>query len=130
MRLAAITTLATLGLMVAEAGGAGAAPRCEPEGRWEVRWKQRGRGLPIRSLREPVVVVTYGRDDGALNTSTLELFTYVPALPAFIPPASHCALPYAVQQAHGLVWVRLAAVKVFGTASSCGSAFTDTSPRA
>lgn len=32
----------------------------------------------------------------------------VPALPAFIPPASHCALPYAVQQAHGLVWVRLA----------------------
>lgn len=31
----------------------------------------------------------------------------VPALPAFTPPASHCALRHSVQQAHGLVWVRL-----------------------
>ncbi len=32
----------------------------------------------------------------------------VPALPAFTPPASHCVLRYAAQEAHGLVWVRLA----------------------
>jgi phenylpropionate dioxygenase-like ring-hydroxylating dioxygenase large terminal subunit len=32
----------------------------------------------------------------------------VPALPAFTPPATHCAHTYAAQEAHGLVWVRLA----------------------
>lgn len=32
----------------------------------------------------------------------------VPALPAFRPPATHCATAHACQEAHGLVWVRLA----------------------
>ncbi|MCJ0762200.1 aromatic ring-hydroxylating oxygenase subunit alpha [Variovorax terrae] len=32
----------------------------------------------------------------------------VPALPAFTPPATHCAHRFAAQEAHGLVWVRLA----------------------
>ncbi|MDD0815681.1 aromatic ring-hydroxylating dioxygenase subunit alpha [Curvibacter sp. HBC28] len=31
----------------------------------------------------------------------------VPALPAFQPPASHCATAFACREAHGLVWVRL-----------------------
>ncbi len=30
----------------------------------------------------------------------------VPALPAFIPPAAHCATRYSAQEAYGLVWVR------------------------
>jgi phenylpropionate dioxygenase-like ring-hydroxylating dioxygenase large terminal subunit len=33
---------------------------------------------------------------------------HVPALPQFTPPASNCAVRYAVQEAYGLVWVRLA----------------------
>jgi phenylpropionate dioxygenase-like ring-hydroxylating dioxygenase large terminal subunit len=32
---------------------------------------------------------------------------HVPALPAFTPPATHCAHTHAAQEAHGLVWVRL-----------------------
>jgi phenylpropionate dioxygenase-like ring-hydroxylating dioxygenase large terminal subunit len=32
----------------------------------------------------------------------------VPALPAFTPPATHCAHTYAAREAHGLVWVRIA----------------------
>jgi phenylpropionate dioxygenase-like ring-hydroxylating dioxygenase large terminal subunit len=32
----------------------------------------------------------------------------IPALPAFVPPATHRATAHAVQQAHGLLWVRLA----------------------
>lgn len=34
---------------------------------------------------------------------------HVPALPAFVPPATHCAQTHAVQEANGLVFVRLAA---------------------
>jgi phenylpropionate dioxygenase-like ring-hydroxylating dioxygenase large terminal subunit len=33
--------------------------------------------------------------------------TRVPALPSFTPPPSHCAQPFAAQEAYGLVWVRL-----------------------
>lgn len=33
---------------------------------------------------------------------------HVPALPAFTPPATHCVPSFAVREAHGLVWVRLA----------------------
>ena len=33
---------------------------------------------------------------------------HVPALPQFVPPQTHCVQPYGVQEAHGLVWVRLA----------------------
>jgi phenylpropionate dioxygenase-like ring-hydroxylating dioxygenase large terminal subunit len=33
--------------------------------------------------------------------------TLVPALPSFSPPASHCAQVYEVQEAYGLLWVRL-----------------------
>jgi phenylpropionate dioxygenase-like ring-hydroxylating dioxygenase large terminal subunit len=33
---------------------------------------------------------------------------HVPALPDFVPPASHRATVHAAQEAHGLVWVRLA----------------------
>ncbi len=33
---------------------------------------------------------------------------HVPALPAFSPPASHCARVYEACEAYGLVWVRLA----------------------
>ncbi|MDF1486630.1 aromatic ring-hydroxylating dioxygenase subunit alpha [Ramlibacter sp. H39-3-26] len=32
---------------------------------------------------------------------------HVPALPAFAPPAGHCAQTHAAREAHGLVWVRL-----------------------
>lgn len=32
----------------------------------------------------------------------------VPALPAFTPPATHCAQTFEVCEAHGLVWLRLA----------------------
>lgn len=32
---------------------------------------------------------------------------HVPALPAFTPPATHCAHAHGAQEAHGLVWVRL-----------------------
>ena len=32
---------------------------------------------------------------------------HVPALPAFKPPASHCARVYEAREEHGLVWVRL-----------------------
>ena len=31
----------------------------------------------------------------------------VPALPGFVPPASHCVKTYAAREAHGLVWVQL-----------------------
>ena len=31
----------------------------------------------------------------------------VPALPTFTPPASHCAKVYELQEAYGLIWVRL-----------------------
>ena len=34
--------------------------------------------------------------------------THVPALPSFVPPASHCARRFDACEAHGLVWVRLA----------------------
>jgi phenylpropionate dioxygenase-like ring-hydroxylating dioxygenase large terminal subunit len=34
---------------------------------------------------------------------------HVPALPAFTPPATHCVQHFAVQEAYGLAWVRLAA---------------------
>lgn len=34
--------------------------------------------------------------------------THVPALPTFVPLATHCARRYAACEAHGLVWVRLA----------------------
>ena len=34
--------------------------------------------------------------------------THVPALPAFTPPATHCARHHAACEAYGLVWVRLA----------------------
>jgi phenylpropionate dioxygenase-like ring-hydroxylating dioxygenase large terminal subunit len=33
---------------------------------------------------------------------------HVPALPGFAPPASHCVQAHAVEEAHGLAWVRLA----------------------
>jgi phenylpropionate dioxygenase-like ring-hydroxylating dioxygenase large terminal subunit len=33
---------------------------------------------------------------------------HVPALPQFVPPATHCVHGFEVQQAHGLVFVRLA----------------------
>lgn len=33
---------------------------------------------------------------------------HVPALPSFTPPATHCVPSFAVREAHGLVWVRLA----------------------
>lgn len=33
---------------------------------------------------------------------------HVPALPSFTPPATHCVPAFAVREAHGLVWVRLA----------------------
>ena len=33
--------------------------------------------------------------------------THVPALPTFVPLATHCARRYAACEAHGLVWVRL-----------------------
>ncbi len=32
----------------------------------------------------------------------------VPALPSFVPPASHCATVFGAQEAHGLAWVQLA----------------------
>jgi phenylpropionate dioxygenase-like ring-hydroxylating dioxygenase large terminal subunit len=32
---------------------------------------------------------------------------HVPALPAFTPPAGHCARAYGVREAYGLVWVQL-----------------------
>lgn len=32
----------------------------------------------------------------------------VPALPAFVPPATHCVATHEVREAHGLAWVRLA----------------------
>jgi phenylpropionate dioxygenase-like ring-hydroxylating dioxygenase large terminal subunit len=32
----------------------------------------------------------------------------VPALPAFTPPATHCAKAFELREAHGLVWLRLA----------------------
>ena len=34
--------------------------------------------------------------------------TQVPALPAFVPPPTHCARAFAAREAHGLVWVRIA----------------------
>ena len=34
---------------------------------------------------------------------------HVPALPTFTPPATHCVPAFDVREAHGLVWVRLAA---------------------
>ena len=34
--------------------------------------------------------------------------THVPALPAFAPPATHCARRHEACEAHGLVWVRIA----------------------
>jgi phenylpropionate dioxygenase-like ring-hydroxylating dioxygenase large terminal subunit len=34
---------------------------------------------------------------------------HVPALPAFTPPATHCVKTFQAREAHGLVWVRLAA---------------------
>ncbi|MBX3657158.1 MAG: aromatic ring-hydroxylating dioxygenase subunit alpha [Ramlibacter sp.] len=34
--------------------------------------------------------------------------THVPALPGFVPPASHCAHRYEAREAHGLVWVQVA----------------------
>lgn len=34
---------------------------------------------------------------------------HVPAAPDFVPPAGHAATPHAACEAHGLVWVRLAA---------------------
>ena len=34
--------------------------------------------------------------------------TQVPALPAFVPPPTHCARAFAAREAHGLVWVRMA----------------------
>jgi phenylpropionate dioxygenase-like ring-hydroxylating dioxygenase large terminal subunit len=34
---------------------------------------------------------------------------HVPAAPAFVPPASHCATVFEACERHGLVWVRLAA---------------------
>ena len=33
--------------------------------------------------------------------------TRVPALPAFVPPSTHCATAFAVREAYGLAWVRL-----------------------
>ncbi len=33
---------------------------------------------------------------------------HVPALPSFMPPATHCAQAYALREAYGLLWVRLA----------------------
>ena len=38
--------------------------------------------------------------------------TRVPALPAFIPPATHCVSSYELREAYGLVWVRLVASEV------------------
>ena len=35
--------------------------------------------------------------------------TQVPALPAFVPPSTHCARSFDAREAHGLVWVRMAA---------------------
>jgi phenylpropionate dioxygenase-like ring-hydroxylating dioxygenase large terminal subunit len=32
---------------------------------------------------------------------------HVPAAPAFVPPAAHCATVFEAQEVHGLVWVRL-----------------------
>jgi phenylpropionate dioxygenase-like ring-hydroxylating dioxygenase large terminal subunit len=37
---------------------------------------------------------------------------HVPALPSFTPPAAHCVRSFEVREAHGLVWVRLAASEV------------------
>ena len=37
---------------------------------------------------------------------------HVPALPAFTPPATHCARAYAAQDAHGLIWVQMAGADV------------------
>ena len=34
--------------------------------------------------------------------------THVPALPTFVPPATHCARHFEAQEAYGLVWVRIA----------------------
>ena len=34
--------------------------------------------------------------------------THVPALPAFVPPTTHCARHHEACEAHGLVWVRIA----------------------
>ena len=35
--------------------------------------------------------------------------TQVPALPAFVPPPANCARGFEAQEAHGLIWVRMAA---------------------
>ena len=34
--------------------------------------------------------------------------THVPALPSFVPPATHCARHFETQEAYGMVWVRIA----------------------
>ncbi len=36
--------------------------------------------------------------------------SHVPALPAFVPPATHCAVVHQAAERYGLVWVKLAAV--------------------
>ena len=45
--------------------------------------------------------------------------THVPALPAFVPPVSHCARTYRACEKHGLVWVQIA--QAIGTVSDAGS---------
>ena len=44
---------------------------------------------------------------------------HVPALPAFVPPASHCARTYQACEKHGLIWVQIA--PAIGTVSDAGS---------
>jgi phenylpropionate dioxygenase-like ring-hydroxylating dioxygenase large terminal subunit len=62
----------------------------------------------------------------------------VPALPAFSPPASHCAQVFELQEAYGLLWVRLeksdSVIPVFAAESdarlrkvNCGSYLVQTS---
>jgi phenylpropionate dioxygenase-like ring-hydroxylating dioxygenase large terminal subunit len=58
---------------------------------------------------------------------------HVPALPAFVPPASHCARTYRACEKYGLIWVQIApAIGLISDAGSCVPAFAaedDTSLR-
>jgi phenylpropionate dioxygenase-like ring-hydroxylating dioxygenase large terminal subunit len=44
---------------------------------------------------------------------------HVPALPAFVPPATHCARTYLACEKYGMVWVQIASA--IGTVSDAGS---------
>ena len=71
---------------------------------WEDRCPHRGARLSLGQVKGDLLECPYHGWQFAPGGQCVR----VPALPAFVPPAAHCAQVFEASEAYGLVWVRFA----------------------